>query len=664
MRCETAQRALSESMDERFVLPARVEAHAATCSTCARFASAAWRVRTAVRFEVAPSVPDLAPAIMAAVREETTRERLPSRPPLKGSWLARHRAALAAATAGFVVGAFLTAGGLFPASRENSEALAMDIPRRLVAAAEGLEGYRATFDIAELHWTRAVPRRSFVASIAFRAPESFRVDVTDTTAYPSPGWPRNDLELRSNGQAWVATGPNACPRQELPACPGSGPIRRVVSGRAPFDASTAMPTDVIVPMTVLAASERVKVLGPDTVNGHPAIAVQLAYQDATPLFKYLRFLGSWRPFFPQDRVIVWLDRATWFPLKYAVFPAPGPERRLWSAQSGLPREAPGRSVFTASVRSLKTTPPPARLFGIDSSGGPDSRQGFVDLTPAGLSSGPDARVLPRGLTASLGLRLWRYGRFERTDARPFDESVVAYADGLAWVTVARVTRWNQSRLFGVGSFAQPVELPMARGVAYYEPAGETQPRRLAVHTARGELLISTNLPRRTLLGVTESLPVGLPAPHGWLVRRWAGGVVEDGLTPKEAEARAGFAVLQPSWLPSGYGATVAEVARPTDSVEAGPSPSITLVFRRAAAELDGMGLVLYQSPNQVVPPPSGPEQAVTVQGVVGRWTPEQHLLEWTKDGTYVSLQAPASDLTTLLRVANSLRPPQREGAGP
>src|SRR5439155_265273 len=176
-------------------------------------------------------------------------------PPTKAlNWLARNRGAAAALVAGFAAGAILT-GGLLPGGESNTSALAGSIPHRLVAAAQRLQGYRATFDITELHWTRA-----------------------------------------------------------------------------------------------------------DPVRGRDAVAVQLAYQDATPLFDYLRFLGSWRPFFPQDRVVLWLDRTTWFPLRYEVFPASGPERALWAAENGLPREPSGRPVFTATIGSLSTAVAPAALF--------------------------------------------------------------------------------------------------------------------------------------------------------------------------------------------------------------------------------------------------------------------------------------------------------------
>jgi hypothetical protein len=552
--------------------------------------------------------------------------------------------------AGFAAGAILT-GGLLPGGGSNTSALASSIPRRLVAAAQGLQGYRATFDITELHWTRAVPVRSFVADVAFRAPEGFRVLVRDRTSYPSAQWPRNNLMLQSDGRSWVEKGPDPCPRAALPACPTAGPVLRGVVERAPFDAQTAMPTDVIVPMTVLAASRRADVIGPDQVRGRDAIAVQLAYQDATPLFDYLRFLGSWRPFFPQDRVVLWLDRTTWFPLRYEVFPAAGPERTLWAAENGLPREPAARPVFTATFGSLSTAVPPAELFVPGSAlrafasrpGQGVTDQGFRDQSPQATS--PE---IPPGTAG--GLHLVRVGRFGPTAARPYDEAVQAYANGLAWLTVTRVNGWNQSRLFGVGPFAQVVAL-RGREAAYYEPASATEPRRVALHTPGGEYLVATNLPTAELLTAAASLPVtGVAEPASWRIHHWQGGSVEDGLTPAQAEADAGFAVLAPSFLPPGYAAATAEVVRGPGMV------GVTVAYRRPAAELDGIGIRVYQATGQSLPPPtSGAEEAVGVQGVVGRWSPDQHLLEWAQGGVYRSVAGPEFDLATLLRVADSLR---------
>jgi hypothetical protein len=609
-----------------------------------------------VRIEPSPPVPDLVPAIMARVREEHAPQRtrviprIPEfgrRQPSSPVW----RSVAAALVAGLVAG-FLLSGGLFPGGGSVPSALAQEIPHRLVDAAVGLHGYRATYDITERHWSPDVPVRTFVARIAFRAPERFLGAVHDTTRYPSAAWPRNDLTLVTNGPTWTAIGPDPCPAAAATACPGSSPAIHTVTGRPPFDTQTAIPTDVIVPMTVLAAQHRVRVVRPDSVGGRSAVEVALAYQDAQPLFTYLRFLGSWRSFYPQDRVALWLDRRTWFPLRYEVFPAPGPERALWAAQMGFPKEIPDRPVFTATVRSFSETAPPPGRFTPEVNGLPHATpvdRGFRDVPLARLARSPGAWIQPADTD---GLEVTRAGRFEPSVTAPFQESVVAYSSGLAWATVTRVTGWNQRRLFGVGTLAEPV--PLSGGsVGYYEPATTRSPRRVAIHTAAGDLLVATNLPRASLFRIAGSLPeVGLPQPAGWRVHHWSGGVVRDGLTPAQAVNEAAFPVLLPRWLPSGYRPAIAQLVK-TPTVQ-----GVTIVFRRAAAELDGVGVKLYQARGQVLPPPeSGAEEAVLVRGVAGRWSPDDHLLEWVEGGVYRSLTAPGQGLSSLLRIAVSLRAP-------
>jgi hypothetical protein len=548
---------------------------------------------------------------------------------------------------GFGAGAIL-GGGVIPRRAGLDEALAAEVPHRLVGAAQELRGYRATFDIVERNWTPTVPERSFVAEVAFRAPEAFRVRVRDTTRYPKGDWPRNDLELVTDGRSWRAGGPGACPRGALPACGEVVSMVRTVTGRAPFDASTAMPTDVIVPMTVLAAAGRVEVIGEGRAAGRDAVAVRMDAGDASSLFRYLHFLGSWRPFYPQDQVVVWLDADTWFPVRYEVLPVSGEERMAWAAQNGLPPEPSDRPVFEAEVRSLTTTTPPANTFRV----AVDPR-----ATDQGFRARPLAQVATQIRPQWLGgLRPWRSGIFVRTPARPLGQSVVAYARGLSWLTVTRITGWDQDRPFGVGPFAETVRLSSG-GSGLYEPASDTDPRRIALHTTDGEVLLATNLPRATLERVAASLPAQiLSVPSGWRIHRWAGGTVEDGLSPQEAIARAGFAVALPEHLPDAYRVMSARLIR----TPAGRT--LTMVYRRPFAELGGAGLILTQAVGQALAPPTEPGAvAVRVGAAVGRWSPGQHILEWMDGAVYRAVSSSTLALATLVRVAESLRPP---GPGP
>jgi len=653
VKCEVAQQALSEAMDQALPLTDDTQSHIDGCYRCQTFARGVWRIRELTRIELAPPVPDLVSSIMGRVADEAADRLLgwapTSRRRVVGSWLVRQRAVAMALVAGLVIGVVVTVGGVIPSHRVDTEALASEIPRDLIRAATSLKGYQATFALTELGWTSEVSRRTFTAEVAFIAPERFRVQVTDTTTYPSEGWPRNDLLLVTDGRRWRAIGPDPCPAGALPSCPSSESVEQATVNRAPFDSETASPTDVIVPMTVLAAQDRVSVLGPDRVGGRNSIAVQLTYQDASPLLDYLRFLGSWRPFFPQDRVVLWLDRGTWFPLQYQVFPAAGDERSLWAAQMGLPNEPPQAAIFTATATSLSTEPPTDSLFDFKASRNATDER-FDDLGISALSSAGSKIVQP---AVTEGLEPYRYGSFARTELRPYDHAVAAYAGGLGWLTVTRVAGWDQPALFGVGPFAEEISLSANRGVAFYVPATARDPRRLAIHTERAEYLLATNLPRASLLQIAASMPLtGLRPPGRWLVHNWPGGVVRNGLDPTQAIARSKFPVLVPTVLPGGYSAAVAQ------TLEGRGTRGITIVYRRPGAELDGVGLLLYQATGQTLPPPtSAADQVVTVRGVAGRWSPEEHLLEWMESDVYRSLFGPAFGLQDLLGVAAVLEAP-------
>jgi hypothetical protein len=327
---------------------------------------------------------------------------------------------------------------------------------------------------------------------------------------------------------------------------------------------------------------------------------------------------------------------------------------------GLPAESPSRDVFTAIVRSFSTSsrPPAESQFAVEP-GSNALDEEFEDLAlpkPRGAPYPPgDAEFMTPRVTE--GLRPWRYGRFSRTDLRPYRQTVLAYSKGLSWFTVTRVVGWNQRDLFGVGAFAEAVTLPR-RAIGYYEPATETEARRIALHTRDGEFLVATNLPRAALLSIAGSLAVrGLSKPAGWRVHRWSGGSVTDGLTLDQAARSVSFPTLVPSYLPPRYRAAAAVVVR-TETIE-----GITVAFRRPGAELDGFGLRLYQAMGQSLPPATGADQQVVMVGRhVGRWSPQDHLLEWMDGSIYRSLQGPEFDLGTLVHVAESLR--RRSGPRP
>jgi hypothetical protein len=600
-------------------LAGRVDAHLAGCPRCTAFVEGAGRIRELVRFEAAPPIPDLVPEIMGS---------LPGRSQRAGAWLG----VAAAFVAGAIAGAVLVAG--LPGIRTRPRAaLATEVPRQVAAAASRVTRYRATFDIVERNFHPDVPLRRLVARVAFAAPERFRAQVGDRTAYPSASWPSNDLVLEVDRNGWRLRGPMTCPREALPRCAPGGTEERALSGREPFDGQAPVPTDIVLPLGTLAGSNRVRVTGHGSALGRDTVEVELAYRDAIPLFAYLHAGGAWRPLFPLDRVHLSLDAESWFPLRYGVFPAAGPERAGWALRNGLPTEAPGAPVLDVVARSLETTEAPT-WDAVRIRGGRDL--GFREI---GFAEAARGAALPADLA---GLRPYRAGRVDGA-------TVLSYTRGLSWLKVRGTHAWPGPRPFGLaGGPAEAVSHP-GGGRAFYQPATAVAGRQVSVHTADGDVVLESNLPRRLLLAVAGSLPLrGEPLPRTWLVDRFPGGRIRRGATVEDArDALPGM--LLPHRLPAGY--RVAQI----DLVESRGRRGVTVHLWRRGTELDGMGIVLHQSSGSQLPPPMEPDVlAVRVRGTVGRYSPSRGELEWVEAGTYRSLRAEVFGLAELVGVAGSL----------
>jgi hypothetical protein len=618
VRHEAAERAVSELLDDALD-PGRAEAlrrHLAGCLRCRAFERQARRLREHTRVRAAAPVPDLVPDIMRRVAAEAPVPLRSRRPAWTG---------LAAAFAAGVVAAAVAVVGLPGIRRGPSPALAEEIPDGIAGASWEVAAYRATFRVVERGFHHRVLRRVFVADVAFRAPEGFRVDVRDRTAYPGPRWPRNDLTLVVNGSRWLLDAPRGCPRQALPSCaPGGHDVDRV-TGRPPFADDAPLPTDIVLPVRTLAGSGRVTVRGTDEVLGRQAVVVELAYRDAEPLFGFLHQGGLWRPLFPHDRVLVSLDEETWFPLAFEVLASASPEREAWAMGNGLPPERPGSLLLRAEVERFG--PPPAPGWSPAAAPGPPTRDLGFRARPSGSLDAP----APSDLR---GLRPYRSG----TVAGPAGASSVevrSYSRGLSWLVITATRGWDGPSLFGdVGDLAQPVGV--RGGVVYYEPASGTLGRRIAVHGSGWDVELESNLPRSDLLAVAASVPIrGRPVPAANLDRVPVG----------EALDRSPFAMM-PSDLPADYGPWAARLG----------SDAVTVWFRRPGVE-PGPGIVLHQSRGTALPPPlEGEVLAVEVRGTAGRYSPARGELEWVEDGVYRSLGGGALDLRGLLQVAASLEP--------
>jgi hypothetical protein len=633
MNHDQAERLVSARLDgERLSArqAAALERHLAGCERCRAFERGAHRLREAARFQIAPAVPDLVEPIMTSVRA-APRPRVIRLPVRRRPLLPRLAPTLAAVLAGALAGSLLVGGPW--AERAGEPALAAaEVAEGVTAAAVRLHAYEATFAISESNLSPEVPERDLTMHVWFEAPERFRLDVVDHTAYPTETTP-TDLRLIVDGPTWYARGPAPCPSSTCPL------RESVVRNRLPFSTAAPIPTDIVLPQSVLADAEGVTVLGQDAVLGRPVVRVEVPFERARPLFPFLELGGEWRPFFQDDRVRIWLDRRSFLPLRWEVYPAPGAERRAWALRFGLPPEPPGRAVFEAVALEVSTRVPAGGVFAIPATArGSDQGARPVALADLAVEAGFEP-IVPSEVG---GLGLYRA-------ALPPEGPVLAYAEGLAFLTLGQTTTWDGDRPFGpVGLLAEEVALP-GGGVGYYEPAAAGRGRRLAIHAAGADLYLESNLPRAKLLEAAAALPVtGLPLPESWRVRVEAGARVER-VTLERARAAVPFAIELPTALPAGYGLASMELIRTDAGV------GVTLYLRDREAESLVGAIRLHLEPGTVLPPASSAVQAaVEVAGVPGRFTPERSQLEWVGSGVYHSLDAPGLGLPELLAIASSI----------
>ena len=628
MRCERVQLGLSAAMDgDRRDLTAAMTEHASTCVACTRFERAAQRTRTATRLRVAEPVPDLVPLIMERVREEAANPRVVTLPSPKRA-RSTVRTALVAAVIGALVGAAVVGGGLL--GRRPDRALAARIPQAIAVAAATMDGYEASYRVVERGWDPGVPRRTFDVDVAFAAPERFRVDVHDTTSYPDGTWPRNDSSLRVDADRWSLTGPDTCASVDVVTCAqtrGDRSLTTTISGRPPFDADAPMPTDIVLPVVSLAGTtDRVDVVGRESVDGRDAVVLEMDGQDAEPLFSFFQQAGSWRPVYATDHVRLWLDERTWVPLRFEVRAAGGEDRAVWASRNGIRDERPGDLMLDVRLTRFSLDAPPASDFAVGEGG---ESEGFRDVPTGRLAS--VAGFEPLEPSTLLGLAPYRSGVFEGVDG----SVMLSYADGLRWLRLRETRRENLPPL---SPFAQRVDLP-GGGVGSYLPAdAEAGSARSVRISADGwDVVVESNLPRDELLAIAGSLPIRGVAPEGLIAPA----------TPAELSQRAGFNLLAPATLPAG----VRLVAAETDH------GSARLVYAREGNEPEGFGIRVFESPGTVIPPPTGPSlSTVPIRGTVARWSADRHELEWVEDGVYVSILAPGMDLDAVAALAESMEP--------
>jgi outer membrane lipoprotein-sorting protein len=636
---DRAERLIGERLDGEHLAAAaalELDRHLEGCAECRAFERAAWRLRERVRFEVAPAVPDLVEPIMRSVAAESGRplRRLrvvgsDERPWRRRRLLPRATPAIAAAVMAALVGSIVVGGpwsGRDAPSRTAALA-AQDVTRNVAGAASALDAYAARFTITEEHLSPSVPERTLAMKVWFEAPERFRLDVTDRTTDRRDATPTN-LRLIVNEDRWYVARPTPCPAASCPMEETS------VRNRVPFSSSAPAPTDLVLP-------DDVDVLGTGTVLGRDAVRVQIPFERAASLFPFLSLGGDWRPFFATDRVRIWLDAASWFPLKWEVLPASGEQRESWARRFGLPSERPDVPIFTVEATSVDLSTPRAGVFDVPAT--PDVRDQAAESVPLEAVE-DEAGFVPLAPAALDGLEPYR-AVVLTDDAAP--SSIVAYTDGLSFLKLAETRSWRANMPFGPVD-ARAEQVSIGGGVAYFEPATSVHGRRLAIHARDTDLYLESNLPRARLLEIGSELAVtGLPLPAAWTSSRTAGGVTER-VTLDEARAAVPFDVHVPSDLPAGFGLASVELVR------SGDVAGVTLYLRDDDVDTGAGEIRIHLEPASSLPPTTGARPSVIdVGGADGRWTAARSTLEWVDDGLYRSIDAPGFGLATVLRIATS-----------
>lgn len=604
---------LDGELDQRSI--ERVDSHLATCPECRRHEADLRSARRAVRLQPVDSVPDLTGAIMGQVHAHGPHNR--RRDEIRSLF----RTGLIAAA----VAALLFVGVTAPfRDRPANIAAASEIVREVKDAARTLSSFRATFRITERNWHPDVDVRHFKADVWFKAPERFRLQLRDLTVYPDPQrWPRNDVELIAAPRAWWIDEPFSCPVEALPDCAvAADRQQRSIVNRGPFDGTTALPTDIVVPLDTISGAAAMDVLGDERVAGRAAHRLELTYRQALPLISALQPGGSWRPFHPLDTVQLWIDGATSVPLRYRVIAGSTSERIRW-AETNFVDDRPGQVLLDVEATSFSNRSTLSDHFEVPTTG---------MRVDANFSRG-SWRALADGRAPSFSAGLPPY----RAGTSPAG-TVLSYADGLTWL---KISYDRQSR---VGSDVTSVaeQVPLAGGYGYYRPAGDSLPRTVDVFDRRVHVHLESNLARAQLIAVAHSLDVsghrvGVPGPG----RRVGAAAISE-------QAWA----LVPTVVPAGY-----SPREPSAAVLYRSHGQRTIVahYRSPEAEYDGVGIRITQRTGGSLPPSSETFLPVQVRGARARWSPERSELEWVDAGVYRAVHAPSFDLATVAAIARGLK---------
>jgi hypothetical protein len=649
VRCDRARMDVSLAADGELAgeRAGPLAAHLAGCAACAAFQRHLAAIRQQLRLEPVGAVPDVAPRVLAAVRQRARPAAAGSAraaagppaaaaaPPARGRHPAplapparerpRRRGRLLPVAAAFLAGAVVGATFVGLGGRRPAQLALADLPARVVAAQRTLTSLAAEVSLVERNWHPEVPERVFAGRLRYRAPESLALRLTDRSAYPSAAWVRNDVTLVVTGDRWWTRGPRGCPVEAQPACTPRTPRVRLVERREPFADATPVPLDLVTPVRSFTPAAAPAPLGTRRVAGRAAEGVATTAAQVAPLLAGLAPAGNLRAFHPADPVELWLDQTALIPLALRVTVAAGGERQRWAAAHGYP-DRPGQVVLDLTLRDVVLNrplepgafpPPPAGTRAEDAG----FHDGPVPGTAAPGGTAPEPAWLPAGF------RPYRSGAVRNAGGPRV--AVRSWTDGRAWVKVRATVDWPGGRLFGdLGPLVRP--LALGAGVAYASEDGG----RVAVHGDGVDLVVSGSLASSDLVRVTAGLPVtGRPVPRGWA----------EAATATLPQARAASPGLLRPPNPAGFAAPAVRVdGKVATLAYAGPG---------------SRGFLLVQAPGtRLVPPLDADARGVRVRASDGRWSAERGELEWVEGGRVLDLRSATLSLEELLAIAASLEP--------
>lgn len=580
--CEAAQLALSVARDEDAPLDPDTWSHVSNCVVCSEFADGLSDLDDALggrRFDLAP---DVAGRVMAELGR-----------PVRRWWTAA-----AVAVVGLTVGALVGGVG---AQLEQVEA--RDLGELFHRASSSLEGFTAELTVVERGWHPEVAERIYVGDLAFAAPESLSVRITDRTRYPGPLWRHNDVEVTIDGGDLVSVASSRCPVAALPACQRP-PQVRALTDRVPFEGSPFPALAFAGAGPESSSWGGVEVVGYPRLDGRETIQISTTV-GGLDMISALVSTGAWRELYPTDPVLAWLDAETLVPLRVEVTPAASPERDLWALRRGY-RDEPETDPILIVALSQFTTGRPRIELDVPS----DARSGgFFE------SSSPTPEVeLPEGFQPH------RSGRWTLPEGG--EVRVSTWSNGRSWLMVEATEAWAEPHLFGVStSLVRRLDLG-GGSVGYMDPTGGT----VAVRGAGLDVVVTGSVSPTTLVAVASSMGiVGEALPDGWEQV-----AVADGGLPVEALAPTaeGWQVL---------GTTEEERVR---ILVVGSGGRVALIEQRRGARLE---------------PPSGPDPlAVETRGTTGRFDPGSSTLEWVEEGWVIRMRGDGIGLAEMLALAESM----------